>query len=268
MSVFSVLIILNGCALTEAILITTGSYLLTGKSVSDNALSFATDMDCKSHNVFYGEAICNPHEEMYVKTENKDNQSLSLTANNGTESVISNLSPTNTPNSVKLTKTNQRQQSTANINENSDLVTTERLTPESLQQIINRKQSIEDQSLHSRKYSSRSSLNKEPKMYAVVGSFTDLSHAEFRQSLYHDFDALITQHNNDKSTIYRVIVGPLAQKKDVEEIPSQVDTERFNPWVISLCEDGHKLPPCNQSSINKELIAKLHKSNLKVSVND
>lgn len=53
-------LVLSGCAITEVVAVTGMSYLLTGKSVSDNALSMVTNKDCALHNLLSDEPICEP----------------------------------------------------------------------------------------------------------------------------------------------------------------------------------------------------------------
>ena len=83
---------LSGCAVTLPFSLTaTGaSYAITGKSISDNLYSLATDQDCAIHRALIQEQVCAPDNDA-ISAEGGQ-QALAFVASNkqGVTSAVAN----------------------------------------------------------------------------------------------------------------------------------------------------------------------------------
>ncbi len=268
---FFVCSITTGCAITEAVAITGLSYLVTGKSVSDNALSMVTNMDCKTHNIIQGKDICNEYDKtkdlsvdtliaavppvaqdsflLPIQATAEQRKSEYIQINDEVEPAYTAALFSETD-SGSVDHLLVQSADTASINT--------QLAPEKLAKVNTKSTSamrpdkLTPQGFEKNNHRDFMSDNKQ--IYAVVGSFNELEYAQFRQSLYSNYDAQISRASNDENSTYRVVIGPLNDESELTNIPSKKDTETFMPWIIELCDNNSYPTPCNTPMLASKTI--------------
>jgi hypothetical protein len=214
---------LSGCALTLEMMAISGiSYIATGKSLSDNALSVMTNRDCALHRIIMDQTVCVENE----KTPSDTNNEFML-AGNKTSGLIDN--------EVTTART---------IVEPAEEITSD-VPPVVLAGVATMSMNdftvvIEQPKVKSSEYSSAHK-------FAVVGSFNNYQYAQHRNDKYLNFNPQIIQNNADSATKYRVVVGPVKRHDYIEELPVMVGAETQLPWEIDLCINDMSPPPCNNA---------------------
>lgn len=294
-------LLLSGCASTELLIVSGFSYLVSGKSVSDHAISAAMEQDCAAYRMVLGDPICSDRptnkplpnsvdqvDGMIANQSSPTNQLLANELVQGEsitpiESTVESTIEANTADAE--TESLARQQNDdAPVDTLSLLAQARQETQEPVLTLIRAKQKMDEQAAmmafdpkpirvvsdqdiantttlvstqqaasfqvdnqQASQYQSqqRSFAGKQAvSVYAVVGSFNELSYAKIRAAQYQPFDTHIISAEETGSINYRVVVGPFADRSfdyDFNQMFSDIDGA---PWALELCDDALAPPPC------------------------
>lgn len=224
---------LMSCASLELIALGGASYLLTGKGLGDHALSMTMDEDCAFHRVLFEEPLCSP-EMMHDEPD-----ALLAQQNHVAEGAILSSKEENLLPAAASAVSAQESVSVAQQDAQVGSETT--LLPSGVHSIDR----LVDADLPSVQQS-------EAQIYAVVGSFNDLKYAFERSNLYRIYNTQIVQAPEDTGVRYRVVVGPLAEKGLVAQIPQKSSIDKNPHWAVKLCDDSLLPPPCGGQLLVKK----------------
>jgi hypothetical protein len=204
---------LNGCALTMEIVAISGiSYLATGKSLSDNAFSLATNQDCALHRMILGEPLCEKQAEALISQTETPNPETNATAVQAFD-----LQPW--------------------LDKEVSLTLSTEMSTVAL--------STRDFSIPMDENEQRSNEYQLAEKFVVVGSFNSYKYAQHRNQEYLHFNAHIIENPSSYPTKYRVVVGPINRDTLSAELPVMVGAETQLPWEIDLCINDMSPPPCD-----------------------
>ncbi|GEM_PF-6742036 len=195
----------SACAITEMVALTGLSYALTGKSVSDNALSMVTNMDCAAHHMLDGDAICQSKTQSLA-----DNAFLAFAPMDELtyESPSLPVQFKDRPSDLNFDAAGKDQR---DVGVNAEVST----VPEVKQDI-----------------------------FAVVGSFKDVQNAKVRKRQFDGYSARISTTVTKDQTLHRVVIGPLSHRDEMAQFPAYMTSEKTNPWIISRCNSDISAPSC------------------------
>lgn len=208
---------LSGCASLELLAVGGVSYLITGKGLSDHALSYMMDEDCAFHRIITESSLCQENRL------NDDDANDIMLAEVDTEE----LPKANEPDVV--------------IAESDDMIAANGFQPDSLEPV--------QFSTAALQLSDEYTENTE--IFAVVGSFNDLQHAFKRSVMYRVYNTHIIENPTGSDTLYRVVVGPLDNRELISQIPMDLEAENQPPWGLDLCIDNMMPPPCSGGFLAK-----------------
>lgn len=225
---------LMSCASLELIAAGGVSYLLTGKGLSDHALSMTMDEDCAFHRVLFDEPLCAPD----VLTNETSDVLIAATQDAeqtpGTDKNTEVMAAVTGEASTLVADDSLRQNQGFAVSEDNALLPS---GVESIDSFVN--VDLPNESL------------SEAQIYAVVGSFNDLKYAFERSTLYRIYNTHIIEAPKDSGVRYRVVIGPLQDKGLIEHIPQKSDIDTNPHWAVELCEDSLSPPPCEASLLAK-----------------
>lgn len=252
-----------GCASLELMAVGGVSYLLTGKGLSDHALSLTLDQDCALHRVLTEGSLCvdnfeeapeaetllasnaadSPAFEKRISEQNISDQSVS--DKRVAEQIANNLADDSDPYSLSF---NSGSRSRGVLATNSEQLE----SSASFEEPLLLESGIESiDSLIDIQVPEKS--GSDAQVYAVVGSFNDLKFAFERSMLYRVYNTQIIETPTGSSTKYRVVVGPLDDKGLVSQIPNKVGTQDQPHWGIELCPETLMPPPCAGQLLAKNM---------------
>ena len=245
-----------GCASLELMAVGGVSYLLTGKGLSDHALSLTLDQDCALHRVLTQGNVCVDNVEKGVGAETmlasnaNDNRTFDQkTADQrAAEQIANNLIDDYDHYSTGVTNDDGSTKTIASNPTNSEQLGSAISFEESmiLESGIESIDSLIDIQVPER-------TEVDAQVYAVVGSFNDLKFAFERSLLYRIYNTQIIETPKGSTTKYRVVVGPLDDKGLISHIPNKVGTQDQPHWGIELCPETLMPPPCAGQLLAKNM---------------
>jgi hypothetical protein len=233
------LFLLSGCATLNIVSFGLSgiSFITTGKSLSDHALSAVTDQDCAIHRFIFNESMCRQNNDI-VET----NGAAILAKNAAKEETqvpIQSLSVIETviPEITRIKVNNAESTLVAKNNVVSDNES-EKQFGEGTQSFFETKANTVAQ-------------------YKVIGSFNNKSYAITRANLYQEMGAMVIANGKTDSerqikvhdTKYRVVLGPYLTNTQSPEIGQIAKTEKSPDWMLSLCTITLSPPPCLNENI-------------------
>ncbi|MEM0911879.1 MAG: SPOR domain-containing protein [Pseudomonadota bacterium] len=226
----------SACAITEVVAISGISYLVTGKSMSDNALSMVTNMDCAAHHLLSGDAVCLEKESLVLDTPYL---AFAPTQEVKYEAPLMPAQFKDRPKDFYPVATAARFDSTPSATQDDD----DKLNTAMYTQLRGDTSAIETSS---KTVEYASADTPDSSLYAVVGSFSTEQNAETRRKLFHSFSPQISESVSGEKTLYRVVIGPLSYREEIASFHWFTDIEKTSPWVISLCADNLSEGPCRK----------------------
>ncbi|MDP5213433.1 hypothetical protein ORJ66_10310 [Pseudoalteromonas tunicata] len=250
---------LTSCATLELVTfgITGISYVATGKSLTDHAISTVMSQDCALYRVIIGQKACieealSPNSvliaqakpiiqteaksetaalvripQRFAEDENKPVKvSNAVLSNNRATQSHSKLIYTDS-NATSVLANNLRGQSSRN------------------HQTDDPSEIVSDVTWLDRIVSAQAT----PKLFAVLGSFSQLQFANERMEIHSQYNPkLVTVNKSDHTVQYRVVIGPLNEQSYQAYIEQ---TGQSDAWRLMLCQDNYELPPCNPPMLVK-----------------
>lgn len=228
----------TACASLELMAVGGLSYLITGKGISDHALSMTTGKDCAFHRILTDGSLCADSADSI-----NDEQEILLASNTEEQpSAFAYLFPEETQPS-EATNEASLPESATSLPEDVTALIADNSNSETNQSFVT---DFDRESINVRIDTDLPSENTiQPQVYAVVGSFNDLKYAFERSSLYRIYNTQIIETPGGSDTRYRVVVGPLDDRDLVSHIPNKTSIDTQPPWAIDLCADTLLPPPCN-----------------------
>lgn len=211
----------TGCASLELMAVGGVSYLLTGKGLTDHALSAVMEQDCAWHHLLNDEPLC---AELISSEESPQ----LLAANELVTEQVEQVEQVEQGTLVQEESEGESRISVALI---------EKGNAETELFVGNESQSELAQS------------------YAVIGSFNDLKFAYERSMLYRHYNTLIVENPEQSATRFRVVIGPLQDRSLLHLIHLDESHKQEELWTIELCSDSLLPPPCAGSEMLAQLPA-------------
>lgn len=201
----------SGCATLELLAASGLSYLVTGKSLTDNALSIALDEDCAMHRIVLDRQICD--QRLVDPDMVTEDDELLIASTKSPSAATSEDSPGTVEVSIARSDLTENQEQKSNQITDND-------------------------------------VRMEAQIYAVVGSFNNFAFAQNRMKKYSRFQSRIIE-SGDTNVAYRVIVGPFEHADEIRSLPTRVGIETSDPWAITLCDDGITVDTCGAGLLAK-----------------
>lgn len=248
----------TSCATLELVTfgITGISYVATGKSLTDHAISTVMSQDCALYRIIIGQNACIDEEALpnsvmlaqapvkepsakrtqmaaLLREPNSNRDELNPVVTNLKIPVIS--PPTSVHSKLIYTDSNATSVLASQLRGHSNKA----MHAQPNKQEINKQELINDVTWLDRIVS----VQATPKLFAVLGSFNQLEFANERMAIHSEYDPkLVTVTKSDHSVQYRVVVGPLNEESYQQYV---AQTGQLDAWRVMLCQDNYSLPPCN-----------------------
>lgn len=234
-----VLFALSGCAtLTIASFgLSSLSYITTGKSLSDHAISAVSEQDCAMHRFIFDENVCRKNNNL-IETNNRVILAKNTDQEETPQPIISiNALETGPAEIVKAS--NNVIELTASIEKGNVS-----------SNFGSGKQFIDKRGLYEEQW------NKITR-YKVIGSFNHKSNAAAFAKLYQEIGAMVIANektHTEKLTKaygakYRVVLVPYLTKTQSLEAGMIAEMKKSSHWMLSLCTKTLSQPPCPNEKV-------------------
>ena len=245
--VWALPLLLVGCGLPPALqiaslLIDGASYVATGKSPSDHAISAVAEKDCALWRAVKRADICRdyPAEEpgtMVAENAAGDSETGSLEAPKAMTTVPESAAVAVSPfRKSKTVAAAERQSEDASSAPSGD-ATTSNYSPEVAP-------AIPPGIIFAKSLKISPVTEREGSLYLVVGSFASQAHADRAAKSHDGIDADVVPARVDGKIYYRVVAGPYEPKK-VDALRKRLATTGVpDAWPIRLCPAELSTPPC------------------------
>ena len=208
------------------------SYSFTGKSVTDHVISEVSSQDCALHRLILGQQPClDNQQDFYAVLNAPDPQVLTPeakwrtndTPTNNTQYFATNQQEK--PRNLGLQQGKHRQVALEDIHTFSAL-------DFNLQELESLAQSVPNETLNSADnfYQRLIPVSDIPKLYAVVGTFSQRVYAQTRQHEYQHHQAHLVTNGQR----YQVVIGPLNADQYSDFVALD---HKEPPWRTRLCQD-------------------------------
>jgi septal ring-binding cell division protein DamX len=250
--VWALPLLLVGCGLPPAfqiasLLIDGASYVATGKSPSDHAISAVAEKDCALWRVVKRAEICRdyPAEEpgtMVAENTAGDSETGSPKALKTMTTVPESAAVAASPfRKSKTVAVAERESEDASSAPSGDATTSD-YSPEVAPAIA---PAIPPEIIFAKSLKISSPVvEREGSLYLVVGSFASQDHADRAAKSHDGIDADVVPARVDGKIYYRVVAGPYEPRK-VDALRKRLATAGVpDAWPIRLCPAELSTPPC------------------------
>ena len=256
LSIFCFIIFITGCATLELLSLGVSgvSYIVSGKSLSDNIVSAMIDEDCALHRLVLGEQICfasgdagtmiaaQQAKTPYLAHVSQVNLQLKI------DEDIVGLGDNQVINDVEIALAKHTDIAALDKSQVSEragpplAIGKAAIAPGVLRQEVAKNMTLIDGLMANNALSSQ-----QAQVYVVIGSFNQLKFAQERQLAYLNLNAeVIINNSNSQKTQYRVVVGPFTNMENEAALAQLLPAlEKFQPWRIKLCARSLSAPPCD-----------------------
>jgi hypothetical protein len=258
-------LVLSGCASLRLLSFGASgiSYAVSGKSISDHAISTVMEQDCSLHRVVMEENVCSerdgngilrsarPRAKQQVASVSNEAHWQVLTKN--TKAIVE---PNLKPNPIKRKYVSTispdetvRQLMAANNNKGEVEIGVARPFENNVGLVvkISNKGPINKKPVN-RKPVNKKPIDKGPLLFAVLGSFNELKYARDNLREHPDLNAQIITNPTtaiaNGATRYRVVSGPMSEQDFNHNLGRNGDKQAYHAWRLRLCGDSLLPPPC------------------------
>jgi hypothetical protein len=224
---------LSGCASLQLLSFGASSisYAVSGKSLSDHAISTVMKQDCALHRPLVGEDACVKHDGTGVIRAPKPGQGRPRQASINTERQWQLVAE---PPQRLLPAINKPASKAEPINDKPQILADNQVEVNVVPAF---KQGFEQQ------------VVTKPKLFAVVGSFNQLKYA--RNNLRKQKPGLNAQIMTNSAadiangaTKYRVVIGPIDPEQFSHQVGDIGERSHYHAWRLRLCGNSLQVPPC------------------------
>ncbi|WDE10194.1 SPOR domain-containing protein [Thalassomonas haliotis] len=255
------IVLISGCASLDVVMVAASgiSYLVSGKSISDNIVSAVIDEDCAAHRLLLNKKVCVP-----------TNKPVDMLATDGDTRIAANTLPEQPQTEAVVAEQPEVYQSGNNTVIARALDRSEQfeqLLPQTDTSGANREQVQGAAARHTlpQEVSMAGEIAKNmtpphapddhnhyienPQTFVVIGSFNELSFARERQISHMALNAEVVSNLHNDKTRFRVVVGPYNELDSEQSLTQLPELEQFSPWRINLCASSMAPPPCESSVV-------------------
>ena len=262
------IVLISGCASLDVLMVTASgiSYLVSGKSITDNIVSTVIDEDCAAHRLLLNKDICVPtnkpadmlNDPEVMIASNSSNSSNSLPgvkAKTVPEQKAGQPEVYQQDNHVVIAQALDRSEQFEELlpKESSGLVQPPKSHPAASQLARSRNtiaaNDIAKNMTPPQTPAERNHYIENPQTFIVIGSFNELAFARERQISHLAFNAEVVSNLHNDKTKFRVVVGPYNELDSEESLSRLPELEKFSPWRINLCASSMAPPPCESSVV-------------------
>jgi hypothetical protein len=253
-------VVLSGCASLELLSFGASSisYAVTGKSISDHAISKVMGEDCALHRAVIGEETCSEYESTGVLRAPRQNGRQLIGADN-TESHWQQMPRAAKPQMARQAKQNRKpfnvtvspDETVLNLMANTDKNPTQN-NIQKASYTPNKPVAIGFAQRYESEFFSPQNTTA-PMLFAVLGSFNELQYARKNQQQHHAFNAQIITNpafsHKKNATKYRVVTGPMTEQAFNQVLGPEGEKQGYHAWRLRLCGDTLLPPPCTVSML-------------------
>lgn len=250
------------------------SYMVSGRSVGDHALSLAMKQDCATHRVLGGGDICIdfPQDDtntLVAAAPAADPPEYESALDDAPGAVGANAPDVLVADAVKSVLPVQLAESLADgfagavtpamaaapvkpaIAAGLNLDTLVPVSGRSPGQSITRLPRPLPADTVSRDAATVATAAVEPRTYLVIGSFQNSENAEKLGAAHNDMKAAVMALETGGRTVYRVVAGPISDG-DLGRTRSRfLKAGIRNTWAVRLCQGNLTLPPCRETMLQQ-----------------
>ena len=258
------IVLISGCATLDILMVTASgvSYLVSGKSLSDNIVSAVIDEDCAAHRLLLNKEICVPTNKPVDSSDDRfgHEEDTRIAANTAPEKSLPAVVATE---QVDIYQSDSEAVIVQALDSTKPLdAQFEALPPQEQTSRFNRAQA---QPLLAQQISAESEIAKNmtpphqafnnnlyienPQTFVVIGSFNELAFARERQISHLGLNAEVVSNLHNDKTRFRVVVGPYNDLHSEQSLTQLPELEKFSPWRINLCASSMAPPPCESSVV-------------------
>ena len=247
---------LSGCASLQ--LMSWGasgiSYMVTGKSISDHAISTVMKKDCALHRTILGENTCVEHDGNGVIRGVKPSEHPVIAKEDNWQIIEKPLNQSINPIFIserrQLPPMNQPQSSTPKP---TQLTVSPNQTV--LELMAEQKHQVKAE-YGDNKIAKRASYLDKPALYAVVGSYNNKHFAQsniIKQAQRSNVKARLMVNSvesiNQGAPKYRVLIGPLNANQFDTNLGDVGESANYEAWRMTLCQQTLLPPPCDSNML-------------------
>lgn len=244
-------LVLSGCASLQLLSFGASSisYAVSGKSISDHAISTVMEQDCALHRVVMDETVCTERDSNGILRSARPgaNQQVASVSNEAHWQVLARKTKaTVEPNPIKrkyvstISPDETVRQLMATNNNNGEVEIGVARPFESHVGLVVKSSEIGP--------IYKETNNKGPLLFAVLGSFNELQYATDNLREHPDLNAQIITNPAAAiakgATLYRVVAGPMSEQDFNHKLGRDGDKQAYHAWRLRLCGDSLLPPPC------------------------
>ncbi|WDE07163.1 SPOR domain-containing protein [Thalassomonas viridans] len=247
------IVLISGCASLDVLMVSaTGiSYLVSGKSISDNIVSAVIDEDCAAHRFLLNKEICVPTNKPLDMLNDPETRIASNTLpEKKVEHPVAPPEVYQPDNHTVIARALDRSEQFEQIlpKAATGLVQPPKSHPSASGDVIAADE-IAKNMTPPHAPSEHNHYIENPQTFVVIGSFNELAFARERQISHLAFNAEVVSNLHNDKTKFRVVVGPYNDLDSEESLNQLPELEKFSPWRINLCASSMAPPPCESSVV-------------------
>lgn len=248
------------------------SYVTTGKSISDHAISTVLKKDCALHRTILGEETCIDHDGEGVIRGVKPGEYPTIAKEDNWQMVASSPSQTASVSQYvvkgQLPPINRLLNAKVHLAENFTQILPDndepKVTPQFIRTSVSPDQTVRELMAKQNHQQTAKDNNQmveksspyvdKPALYAVVGSYNNKHFAQnniIKQAKHSKIKAKLmvnsAQSINQGAPKYRVLIGPLSSSQFATSLGDVGESAHHKAWRMTLCQQTLLPPPCESN---------------------
>ncbi len=254
---------LSGCAIPIPLQIASWaasglSYVTTGKSMSDHAVSAVASQDCAVHRIVLGLSMCEAYvdeseaivlaqvKEVPVSAENPDNAAKRLRDSmvSLAEKLDDDLQPASGPAVPDIGNRRGFDTITEASSKASDTVENALVAMTNTIASLQKPEKADTRAVFDERDMARH--------YLIIGQFPQIQQAEALQTRHASLQTVVRMVLDDGALLFQVTAGPFS-RPDAVDISATIASKGISPEIALLCADRATRAPCGNPS-NDEIV--------------